>query len=383
MAEPLEIGSLLTLCVPMFGALFAFLLLLMDSMDCLPKVHRENHVLMVYFLLVILNLGQVLSLHFDPEVYVWTSALGLLSYGLLQIFFYWFVFELTRMQVDEKFSALHFIAPLVFSGVLLGLVASYGTLEQLVHRMNDRSVIETRSLVWVFMGNVYGLKLVFGVVYLFFNCFRLIRYNRFIRNYSANEEKSSLRWLWLLLAVSVAAMPFPLIWIYMKSTATLSLIAIISYSLLMLFIYVYLTYHVLRKDRFRVVFSASADSYVSSDSYVTSDSYVSSDSLVSKKSVLTKVLFEDFMVREKPYLNQDLRITDLVDVFHVNRTYISSFINVEYNMNFASYINHYRMEEYRRLAGLPELVLRSKQELVEMAGFNSYRSFLRIKKLLS
>lgn len=375
MAEPLEIGSLLALCVPMFGALFAFLLLLMDSVDSLPRVHRENHVLMVYFMLVILNLGQVLSLHFDPEVYIWTSALGLLSYGSLQIFFYWFVFELTRMSVDEKFSALHFIAPVVFSGVLLGLVASFGSLEELVHQMNGKAVFENRSLVWVFMGNVYGLKLFFGVMYLFFNSFRLIRYNRFIRNYSSNEEKSSLRWLWLLLAVSVAAMPFPLIWIYMKSTATLSLLAIISYSILMLFIYVYLTYHVLRKDRFRVLFSPDSEPEEELPAK-------RSDSSISKKSVLTKALFEDYIIREKPYLNQDLRITDLVDVFHVNRTYISSFINVEYNMNFSTFINNHRMEEFRRLSKLLESKNISKQELVERAGFNSYRSFLRIQKLL-
>lgn len=375
MAVPLEIGSLLALAVPMFGALFAFLLLLMDSVDSLPRVHRENHVLMVYFMLVILNLGQVLSLHFDPEVYIWTTALGLLSYGCLQIFFYWFVFELTRMNVGEKFSALHFIAPIVVSGMLLGLVASYGSLEQLVIQMNGKAVLENRSLVWVFMGNVYGLKLVFGVMYLFFNSFRLIRYNQFIRNYSANEEKSSLRWLWLLLVVSVVAMPFPLIWIYMKSMAVMSLAAIISYSILMLFLYVYLTYHVLRKDRFRVLFSPDSEVEEELPSK-------RADPSISKKSVLTKALFEEYMVREKPYLNQDLRITDLVDVFHVNRTYISSFINVEYNMNFATFINNHRMEEFRRLSKLLDSKNISKQELVERAGFNSYRSFLRIQKLL-
>ncbi len=372
MAVPLEIGSLLTLCGPMFGALFAFLLLLMDSKDSLPRVHRENHVLMVYFIFVILNLGQVLSLYFNSEVYLWTSALGLLSYGSMQIFFYWFVFELTRMSEGDRFSPFHFIAPVIFAGILLWMVASYGSLEHLVSQLNGKAVLQNRSLVWVYMGNVYGLKLVFGVVYLFFNCYRLIQYNRFIRNYSANEEKSSLRWLWLLIAVSVAAMPFPLIWIYMKKAAAMSLAAIISYSCLMLFLYVYLTFHVLRKDRFRVLFLP--DSLV--DQELPSKK---SDSAVSKKNVLSKVLFEKYIVNEKPFLNQDLRITDLVDVFHVNRTYISSFINVEYNMNFSTFINNYRMEEFRRLSKLPDYLNKSKQELVELAGFNSYRSFLRIK----
>jgi len=156
-----------------------------------------------------------------------------------------------------------------------------------------------------------------------------------------------------------------------------SLGAILTYSLLLLFFYVYLTLHVIRRDRFRVFIVPEKDKEQVASSVANP---MKEHSAVSKKSVLKKSLFEDYMVSEKPFLNQDLRITDLVDVFHVNRTYISSFINVEYNMNFSTYINHYRMEEYRRLSQLPEYLRRSKQELVEMAGFNSYRSFLRIKK---
>jgi len=140
------------------------------------------------------------------------------------------------------------------------------------------------------------------------------------------------------------------------------------YALMLLFFYVYLTLHVIRRDRFRVILDHEKEDLKKDDLGI------------SKKSVLKKTLFEEYIVREKPYLNQDLRITDLVDVFHVNRTYISSFINVEYNMNFSSYINSHRMDEYRRLSKMPESMNRSKQELVEMAGFNSYRSFLRIKK---
>jgi YesN/AraC family two-component response regulator len=86
---------------------------------------------------------------------------------------------------------------------------------------------------------------------------------------------------------------------------------------------------------------------------------------------------------EKPHLNSDLRITDLVDMLHVNRTYISSFINREYGLNFSGFINKYRIEEYNALKENPAYSKISKLELAEMAGFNSYRSFQRTEKYFS
>jgi len=377
MAVPLEIGSVLTLSCPIFGALFAFMMLFMDIRWKSKEVQRENHVLMAYFLTVMVNLAQIVSLNFNPEIYIWTTWLGLLTYGFAQIFFYWLVFELTKTEPKELFSAYHFILPVVLAGVLLALLLVNKSIEPLVNLVNGDEKVATKGYLVLFMSNIYVSKLLFGVVYLGFSIARLLKYNRFIRNYSANEEKASLRWLWFLLLISVIAMPFPLIWIFSKGKMEVSLGAIVTYSLILLYFYVYLTLHVMRKDRFRVVFLPEKEIDVTVTPVMHSNR---EDPSVSKKSVLKKTLFEDYIVQEKPYLNQDLRITDLVDVFHVNRTYISSFINLEYNMNFSTYINNHRMVEYRRLCKLPEYLNKSKQELVEMAGFNSYRSFLRIQK---
>lgn len=379
MSVSLEIGNVLTLSCPIFGALFALMMLLLDTDFKNKKGHRENRVLMAYFLTVIVNLTQIISLYFNPEIYIWTTSLGLLTYGMVQIFFYWFVFELTKTDLKESFSGFHFVLPVVFSVIILALLLIHKSMETLVDLLNGKDSGLGRNYLLTYMSNVYGLKLLFGVAYVGFSCVRLLQYNRFIRNYSANEEKASLRWLWFLIFISVVAMPFPLLWIYMMGKMMVSLWAIVTLALLLLFSYVYLTLHVIRKDRFRVIYVPEKEVASVASGVLSS---IKEDSAVSKKSVLKKALFEEYIVLQKPFLNQDLRITDLVDVFHVNRTYISSFINVEYNMNFSTYINNHRMEEYRRLSRLPENLHRSKQELVEMAGFNSYRSFLRIKKIL-
>ena len=235
MSVPLEIGSVLTLSCPIVGALFAFMMLLMDTSWKSRGIHRENHVLMAYFLTVIVNLAQIVSLHFNPEIYIWTSALGLLTYGLVQIFFYWFVFELTKTNLKESFSGWHFVLPVVFAVLLLVLLLVHKSIEPLVDLINGRDEGVSRNYLMTYMGNVYSLKLLFGVAYVGFNCVRLLKYNRFIRDYSANEEKASLRWLWFLITLSVVAMPFPLLWIFMKGKMVVSLGAIVTYSFLLLF----------------------------------------------------------------------------------------------------------------------------------------------------
>ncbi|MCS3102171.1 hypothetical protein NXW38_25100 [Bacteroides ovatus] len=59
--------------------------------------------------------------------------------------------------------------------------------------------------------------------------------------------------------------------------------------------------------------------------------------------------FEKYIYEHRPYLNPDLRITDLMQAFHTNRTYISRFINREYGMNFSRYINMLRLREMEAL----------------------------------
>src|SRR5690606_36735417 len=99
----------------------------------------------------------------------------------------------------------------------------------------------------------------------------------------------------------------------------------------------------------------------------------------SSKAVLLKEEFERFMHEEKPYLNPELKITDLVAELRVNRTYLSAFINAEYHMNFSCLINFYRIKAYDELRNDATKKHLTNQELIELVGFKSYRSFLRVR----
>lgn len=79
--------------------------------------------------------------------------------------------------------------------------------------------------------------------------------------------------------------------------------------------------------------------------------------------------------REKPYLRDDLRLTDLQRVFPISRSYLSQLFNKELGMSFSDYVNQFRVEESKRLMDAEPLT--SIQEIAERSGFHSISTFRR------
>lgn len=85
---------------------------------------------------------------------------------------------------------------------------------------------------------------------------------------------------------------------------------------------------------------------------------------------------EEWMEKEKPYLNQEFRLTDLREVLPMNRTYISQFINAEYGCTFYQFVTNYRIAEAKRLMREnPDIKM---QDVSEQSGFSSLTVFGRI-----
>lgn len=79
-------------------------------------------------------------------------------------------------------------------------------------------------------------------------------------------------------------------------------------------------------------------------------------------------------------MNPDLRITDLLEPLGTNRTYLSTFINSQYNVNFSRYINNLRLKELEHRRKLPENVIVEEVELIEQVGFRNYRNYMNFKQ---
>ncbi|EKB05846.1 hypothetical protein [Myroides odoratus] len=84
------------------------------------------------------------------------------------------------------------------------------------------------------------------------------------------------------------------------------------------------------------------------------------------------------MKNKKPYLDPQLKITDLLADLTTNRTYLSLFINKTYNMNFSQFINKCRYDEYLELkSSFADIDQENEVDLILSSGFRSYESFKR------
>jgi len=90
------------------------------------------------------------------------------------------------------------------------------------------------------------------------------------------------------------------------------------------------------------------------------------------KSVILE-LFEDNRI----YLNKDLTIWDICRLANSNRTYVSNLINQEFNMNFNSFVNKYRVEKAKVLLKEESLDGEGLEVIADKSGFNSLASFNR------
>lgn len=103
------------------------------------------------------------------------------------------------------------------------------------------------------------------------------------------------------------------------------------------------------------------------------DSFSVNETDYSRQQLLKKLIIE--FEKEKIYLNTDLNINDLVRKIGSNRSYVSAIINQQYNQNFCSFVNKYRLNELEQLYSTNPTL--SNTILAEQSGFGSYNSMKR------
>lgn len=92
-----------------------------------------------------------------------------------------------------------------------------------------------------------------------------------------------------------------------------------------------------------------------------------------KKAYATKI--EEFMSREKPYLNNELTLTSLADKLDLKPIHLSQVLNEAFKENFYAFINRYRIVESQRLLKDLRYHNYSIQAIAFEAGFNSMSTF--------
>ncbi|GHV55618.1 hypothetical protein FACS1894182_00250 [Bacteroidia bacterium] len=250
-----------------------------------------------------------------------------------QILIYRFVHIITATERHSRFNRLHFVVPVLLTAVVE--LTGYAILT---------------SVVFVAYNTLYP---VLGIL-------RIRRYRRSIEDYSADAQRTSLNWLLLMQALTLITIPVPLFGMLFNVDVFSGSWFSVQGALPAFFIYPILCYNLL------------SDNYV----IVTPDDDAE---LPDIDSAMAAKNFARYLRDTKPYLNPQLRITDVAADLHSNRCSVSALVNREYGMNFSRLINRCRLKELNRLRLSPGHSEKDNLQLVLMAGFSSYRSYLRVK----
>ena len=328
-------------------------------------------ILLYYFICCIVNWSSIYVYFYWPSIFVVLNSIVLFTFIMAQILFYKFLFYLTRTNPSERFSRIHLLLPILIALFLTILMLITPFELQLLSVLGRGKFNGGSYLFFLVSNSKMPIRFVFSVVYTILCFIRLYKYRNQVDDYSANYDKSSLGWVKTYLLLALSLIPIPLIGMLLPRDMAVGSSLLTVQCLVIVFQYSFLCFHMIIHN------------YISFDDTDSKcelgDLCVEESSLVepSSKVNITKTEFEEYMVKERPFLNSDLKLVDLAGQLNTNRTYLSSFINSAYGMNFSRLVNHFRLMELKRLKQLKSMEGRTEKELAEMVGFGSYRNFKR------
>lgn len=89
------------------------------------------------------------------------------------------------------------------------------------------------------------------------------------------------------------------------------------------------------------------------------------------------------MIKNKPYINPNLKISDLAHAINSSSHSLSYVFNQYLNQNYYDFVNEYRIAEFKTLVVDPKYSRYTLTALSEKCGFSSRASFFRSFKKLT
>lgn len=286
----------------------------------------------------------------------------------------WFYIKSLTSQ-RFRFQPVYLLHFLPFTLVILAMLFSIFLLPAEQKMEIDRNLTFQKDLLYP---AVLVSVALFTQGYFVWGLLLLKRYRKKIKAYFSKLEDVDLQWLRFFLFLSVGIYAFnSLMYIFdyafgLLPYGSMQLTAFVAASVFILV----LGFYGLRQGNVFVTRNVKFDLEKASDEAFSSDKLETGE-----EQFIRRLL--DFMKDEKPYLDPELTIARLADLLGTGPERLSAILNGRLNKNFFDFVNHYRVEEYKKQVLDPS---NSKLSLLGIAwdcGFNSKATFNRVFKQLT
>ena len=213
---------------------------------------------------------------------------------------------------------------------------------------------------------------------------RVHRKNLF-RLYSFTSEKLKLEWLWYLtwsmFVVGVSAFILNVIIVFfdVADWVQLRMIILVIAALWVFF----LGYYSIKKTPFYRSYHIDGIDTLDFDKILKQPEKYEKTKLKEEEVPGLKKKLLDFLVQEKPYLNNSLSIGELAESIDIPTYQLSQLINDKLGKSFFELINSYRVDEVKQRFFDPKYSNLTLLGIAMECGFNSKASFNRIFKQLT
>ena len=364
MKETQDILQILIFSAPMLVSFFCCLLMFFAHGNNRKRTKPKEVLLGIaaYICSVFFWLSMVFYVAL-PVAFAYVQSFTYLCMLFTQVIIYHIAFLLTATWKNERFSFVHYLIPLLITGTLF-IWSFFVPFDIQLSIVLKRSVVpEGYEAYTVLFTSKPPIFLLYNIIYSCFCLFRIRKYRKTIINYSADEYRSSLRWLYILCILILGTLPVTILFFLLGTDAFMQSALTFMTIILTILQDIILCYNLFALNY--IIISSNDEEVESSNE---------------KQSRLSKKALEQYFREKKPFLNPELKITDLVVELNTNRTYLSTFINQEYGMNFSRFINSWRLMEYEKMSSASDNALLTNKERAFSAGFSDYRSYLRIKR---
>ncbi len=355
-----------------------------SSLSCLVMLflYRRRHIqpeekplyrmLMAYFGMVGILWACSMIYVYCPALYTRINLIYYIGLFWSQVVFYQFIYTLTRRPSERGFSPVHYLVPLVIVGVF-AVWSAFVPFDVQLYIVTSRGEVAPgyEAYSCMFTSRLF-FRGVWNIFYTVLAWWRLLGYRKSVSDFSANTDRSSLTWVTLLLAISLSLVPPSLLsTIYSKQVLISSLLLLVP-QIMLVVQHAVVCYNMAVGNFIVIFYPGETEEEIDTGEQPEENK---------EEQEQKRRRFERYIRKTRPYLNPELKITDLAVSMQSNRCTLSRFINRQFGMNFSQYINLLRLQELKTLRNDPACARLSDEELACMSGFSNFRGYIRVKKM--